>query len=90
MPLQYDGADAYRASWDSWQPETEGDNVFEFTELNVVAGNDVAFATGLIRCGGTLTDGRSFEDLVRATFFLQKLSDKWAVMHQHISKPVAS
>ena len=87
-PLLYDGADAYRASWDSWQPETQGDNIFEFTDLNVVAGDDIAFATGLIKCGGTLENGKTFEDLVRATFCLQKLSDNWLVMHQHISKPV--
>ena len=35
--------EAYRASWDTWQPETQGDNIFEFTDLNVVAGEDVAF-----------------------------------------------
>lgn len=87
-PLQYEGADAYRASWESWQPETQGENIFEFAELNVVAGTEVAFATGLIKCGGTLTDGRRFEDLVRATFCFQKLSDIWVVMHQHISKPI--
>lgn len=88
QPMLYKGAEAYRASWDEWQPDTEGDMVFEFTDLNVVAGEDVAFASGLIRCGGTLKDGRGFEDLVRATFCLQKLADKWTVMHQHISKPV--
>lgn len=90
QPMLYQGADAYRASWDEWQPDTEGDMVFEFTDLNVVAGEDVAFASGLIRCGGTLKDGRGFEDLVRATFCLQKLADKWTVMHQHISKPVGA
>lgn len=76
--------------WDSWQPETQGDNVFEFTDLNVVTGGEVAFASGLIRCGGTLKNGQNFEDLVRATFCLQKLSDKWTVMHQHISKPMGA
>lgn len=88
QPMLYRGTDAYRASWDSWQPQTQGDNTFEFTALDVVAGADVAFASGLIRCGGTLTDGRRFEDLVRATFCLQKLSDEWVVIHQHISKPM--
>ena len=87
-PMSYDGADAYRASWDDWQPETQGDNIFEFTELHVVAGVDVAFANGFIKCGGTLQDGRTFEDLVRATFCLQKLSGSWLVTHQHISKPL--
>lgn len=89
-PMQYAGTAAYRASWDNWQPETQGENVFEFTNLNVVSGEDLAFASGLIKCGGTLKDGQTFEDLVRATFCLQKLSDKWTVVHQHISKPVGA
>lgn len=86
--MLYKGTDAYRASWDDWQPQTEGDNIFELTDLHVTAGAEVGFASALIRCGGTLKDGRKFEDLVRATFCLQKLSNSWMVTHQHISKPV--
>lgn len=89
-PLLYRGADAYRASWSSWQPQTQGDDTFEFTELEVVAGSGVAFASGLIKCGGTLQGGRTFEDLVRATFCLQKSSDEWLVTHQHISRPTGA
>ena len=40
-----------------------------------------------IRCGGTLPDGRTFQDLVRATFCLRKVNDSWVVEHQHVSKP---
>jgi len=89
-PMLYQGSDAYRASWSSWQPETQGDDIFEFTELDVVAGSDVAFGSGLIRCGGTLQDGRTFEDLVRATFCLQNRAGAWLVTHQHISKPAGA
>ena len=89
-PLLYRGTEAYRAGWDSWQPETEGDDVFEFTELDIVADQAVAYATGLIKCGGTLANGKPFQDLVRATFCLRKSSSAWAVTHQHISKPAGS
>ena len=89
-PLLYQGTEAYRAGWGEWQPETQGEATFEFTELKVVAGSDVAFASGLIKCGGTLQDGRTFEDLVRATFCLQKRASEWLVTHQHISKPVGA
>lgn len=89
-PLLYQGADAYRASWSGWQPQTQGDDTFEFTGLDVVAGSDVAFASGLIKCGGTLQDGRTFADLVRATFCLQKRSGEWLVTHQHISRPTGA
>jgi len=86
-PMKYEGAEAYRGSWDEWQPETEGEGQFALEDLSVTAGADVAFATCFIRCGGTLPNGHTFEDLVRATFCLQKPAGTWRVMHQHISKP---
>ncbi len=86
-PLQYDGADAYRRSWDEWQPETAGPGVFALHDLRVTAGADVAFAHGLLHCGYTTPDGRAVEDRVRATFCLRKAPDGWVVAHQHISMP---
>jgi ketosteroid isomerase-like protein len=86
-PLQYESADAYRRSWDEWQPETAGPGRFELHGLRVTAGADVAYAHGLIHCGGTLPDGRTFEDWVRATFCLRRISGGWVVAHQHISMP---
>ena len=87
-PLQYEGADAYRKSWGDWQPETQGDGKFGFKNLLITAGDDVAFATGVIECGGTLANGHAFEDIVRATFCLTKQNDAWTIRHQHISKPM--
>lgn len=86
-PMKYDSAEAYRCSWDEWQPETPGEGQFSLEGLSITAGADVAFSTCFIRCGGTLPDGRTFQDLVRATFCLQKSAGSWVVMHQHISKP---
>ena len=87
-PMKYEGAAAYRKSWDDWQPDTQGEGRFELEDLVVTIGGDVAFAHAFIRCGGTLPDGKSFEDMVRATFCLRKLSGAWKVAHQHISKPI--
>jgi ketosteroid isomerase-like protein len=87
-PMKYEGAEAYRRSWDEWQPETQGEGQFDLEDLSIVAGAEVAFASAFIRCGGTLPNGRKFEDLVRATFCLRKISGAWLVSHQHISKPI--
>jgi ketosteroid isomerase-like protein len=87
-PMKYEGAAAYRKSWDEWQPDTEGEGQFELQDLSVTSGADVAFAHGFIKCGGVLPGGKSFEDLVRATFCLRKVSGSWKVAHQHISKPI--
>lgn len=86
-PLKYESAAAYRASWDEWQPDARDGMRFELEELVVTAGREVAFAHGLLQCGGTLPDGKMFRDTVRATFCLRKTGDGWKVFHQHISKP---
>ena len=86
-PLKYESAATYRASWNEWQPDVQGDMQFELEDLNVTTSPEVAFAHGLLQCGGTLPDGKSFRDTVRATFCLRKIGDSWKVSHQHISKP---
>jgi ketosteroid isomerase-like protein len=75
-------------SWDEWQPDTQGEGQFDLEDLKITAESDIAFAHAFIRCGGKLPDGKSFEDVVRATFCLRKVSGKWKVAHQHISKPM--
>ncbi len=86
-PMMYAGAEAYKRSWDEWQPGTQGDAVFNLENLTITAGSDVAFAHSFIRCGGTLPDGTTFQDLVRATFCLRRVDGSWLVEHQHVSKP---
>jgi ketosteroid isomerase-like protein len=87
-PMKYEGAAAYRASWDDWQPDTQGEGVFQLEELKVTADQHVAFAHGILRCGGALANGKSFEDLVRVTFCLTNEAGSWKVAHQHFSKPI--
>lgn len=86
-PMKYESAEAYRQSWDEWQPETQGEAIFNLEALTITAGKDVAFAHSFIRCGGVSPDGRTFHDLVRATFCLRKVGDAWVIQHQHVSKP---
>jgi ketosteroid isomerase-like protein len=87
-PLQYESAKSYRDSWGEWQPETVTEGRFELQDLVVTATGDLAFAHGLIQCGGTAPSGKTFSDTVRATFCLQKQNSHWRIVHQHISKPL--
>lgn len=87
-PLKYASAEEYRSSWDEWQPKTTGDGIFEIRDLSIATGSDVAFASALIRCGGTRPDGLTFEDWVRATFCLRKNESRWLITHQHVSMPI--
>jgi uncharacterized protein (TIGR02246 family) len=89
-PLKYEGAAAYRKSWDEWQPETTGQGLFDLHELQVTAGLDLGFAHAIIHCGGTHPDGSKFEDKVRATFCLRKIDGRWLITHQHISMPAGA
>ena len=86
-PMKYESAESYRRSWEEWQPETQGEALFNLENLTITAGSDIAFARGFIRCGGMLPDGKTFQDLVRATFCLMKVNGSWVVQHQHVSKP---
>src|ERR1700760_4535070 len=54
VPPPYDGVrgiDAYTASWPGFFEWQQSGAVFEVESLEVVAGADVAFAFGLLRCG---------------------------------------
>ena len=86
-PMKYEGAAAYRRSWGDWQPNTQGEAKFELQDLSIVSSNDVAFAHCFIQCGGTLPNGKTLEDLIRATVCLQEADEAWEVTHQHISRP---
>lgn len=86
-PLRHDGTAAYRATWSDWQPRTEGAFTFRLEDLQITTGSEIAFAHGLLRCGGTTTEGRAFTDLVRATFCLVHGPQGWRIAHQHISAP---
>jgi ketosteroid isomerase-like protein len=87
-PMKYDSAEAYRKSWGDWQPDTPGEGIFQLENLVVDADAELATAHCFVRCGGTLADGRTFEDVIRATFCLRKQDETWRVFHRHISKPL--
>lgn len=87
-PLQYRGSKAYRQSWADWQPPFAIPSLFKIEQLRLAVDAHVAFAHGIIRCGGKLPSGEFVEDLVRATLCLRKKSSQWKIVHQHISMPV--
>lgn len=87
-PMKYESAESYRRSWGDWQPETQSEGQFDLENLSVTASTDLAFAHCFIRCGGTMQNGQTFQDLVRATFCLKEIDGAWKILHQHISKPI--
>ncbi|HEX3384798.1 MAG TPA: nuclear transport factor 2 family protein [Mucilaginibacter sp.] len=85
-PFQSKGIDAYRISWeDVFFPWYGDDGNFEVNDLQVTAGTDAAFCTGIISCSGT-TDGEKVSLKVRLTIGLVKTGGRWIVKHEHHSE----
>lgn len=85
-PFQSVGLAAYRETWDTFFDGTKP-GTFDFHELDIVAGDDVAFCYGTMKCMNGAGNG-NFEPLdFRVTIGLQKINGAWIVMHEHHSIP---
>jgi uncharacterized protein (TIGR02246 family) len=79
------GIDAYRETWPpffEWQRQGAS---FEIVELNVTAGDDVAFAWALLRCGTADELERDPANRLRLTLGLREEGGRWVVTHEHHS-----
>ena len=86
-PLQYVGLHALRKRLEGWFASFQGPIGHEICELNITAGNDVAFSHSLNRVIGTKTDGNKIDMYWRATGCYRKIDGKWMVTHEHNSVP---
>jgi uncharacterized protein (TIGR02246 family) len=86
-PVQLRGIEAYKQSWMPLFNWLREDGIFDLSEINVTAGEDVAFATALIHCKGTEPNGNSIEIRGRLTIGLRKIDGQWIVTHEHHSEP---
>ena len=81
------GIDAYRETWPpffEWQAKGAS---FEIVSLDVTAGEEVAFAHALLRCGSPAELAEHPERRLRLTLGLKKVADRWVVLHEHHSFP---
>jgi uncharacterized protein (TIGR02246 family) len=86
-PLVSRGLDAYMASWDTFFTWVEKPVAFDFHDVKVTCGADVAFATALGKCAGVDPDGKREALEFRLTMGLRKIEGRWCVMHEHHSLP---
>lgn len=85
-PIQSKGLEKYGKTWDlfySWDRE----GVFDIEEMNITAGDDVAFASALMKCAGTDENGNREELDFRLTVGLRKIGGHWMITHEHHSVP---
>ena len=81
------GIDAYRETWPpffEWQAQGAS---FEIVSLDVTAGEEVAFAHALLRCGSAAELAEHPERRLRLTLGLKKVGEGWTVVHEHHSFP---
>jgi uncharacterized protein (TIGR02246 family) len=83
------GIDAYRETWPPFFEWQRQGAVFEITELDVSAGEDVAFAWALLRCGTAEEFAHEPDRRLRLTIGLRRRDDGWIVTHEHHSFAIA-
>ena len=79
------GLDAYRETWPpffKWQATGAS---FELVSLEVVAGQDVAYAFALLRCGSPEELAERPDKRLRLTLGLRRRDGRWQVAHEHHS-----
>ena len=82
------GIDAYRATWPpffEWQARGAS---FDVESLEVVAGDDVAYAFALLRCGTARELAERPDNRLRLTLGLRRERGRWVVAHEHHSFPL--
>lgn len=82
------GLDAYRKTWPPFFRWQAGGASFEIESLDVTAGDDVAFAYALLRCGTEQDFADDPDNRLRVTFGLRKQDGRWVVAHEHHSFPL--
>lgn len=87
LPLQSKGIEAYKKTWDLFFAWTKKPILFNFTELEIIAGDTVAFAHGIGHCSSINKKGEDENIEFRLTVGLRKENGKWIIQHEHHSVP---
>jgi ketosteroid isomerase-like protein len=90
-PLQCKGIEAYERTWDLMFRYHKPGAAFDIEELTVTAGQDVAFAVAIMRCGPDSSSNPADKDgfPFRLTVGLRKVEGAWRIAHEHHSIPAA-
>jgi ketosteroid isomerase-like protein len=82
--VKNNASDLHPAFFD-WQRQG---SVFEIVDLDVTAGDDVAFAHALLRCGTPSDLEKDPANRLRLSIGLRKEHGRWIVTHEHHSFPL--
>ena len=88
-PLQCRGLEAYAQTWHLFFRYHQPGAAFDFRELAITAGAEVAFAVAIMWCGPDSSSNPADKDgfLFRLTVGLRKVDGSWCIVHEHHSEP---
>ena len=86
-PFLSRGIDAYMATWATFYKYAEKPVAFDFTEIEVTCGVEVAYLTAVGHCVTSDMSGNREPLDFRLTMGLKKLAGAWRIAHEHHSVP---
>lgn len=87
-PFQSTGIDAYRQTWvEFFSVLEDGPTSFRVLDLQVVAGEDVAFCFSPMKCRYNDVKNGTMELAFRLTIGFKKIDGQWWFVHEHHSIP---
>lgn len=86
-PFLSRGLDDYMATWDEFFSCLGKPVAFNFHDVKVTAGENVAFVTAIGRCAGLDPNDKREAVEFRLTMGLRKIEGAWRIMHEHHSVP---
>jgi uncharacterized protein (TIGR02246 family) len=89
-PFLSRGLDAYMATWQLFFGCAPKPVVFDFEDVEITAGEDVAFATAVGHCINIERNGEKTNLQFRLTMGFRKHDGRWRIMHEHHSLPATA
>lgn len=86
-PLRSIGAGPHAQRVTEWLAAYQRPIDYQIRDLDVTAGEHVAFCHYLYRVGGMMTDGTQVGMWLRATVCLRRADGDWTIAHEHTSVP---
>ena len=86
-PFQSRGLDAYMATWETFFSTAEKPVAFDFHDIEITTGENVAFASAVGNCVYFDSEGKRQPLQFRLTMGLRKVGGRWRVTHEHHSVP---
>ena len=87
-PLRHVGAGAKRKNWVDVFATYQSPLGYEFRDVTITVGDDVAFGHSLNRVSGTLRNGHRSDFWLRWTACFRKIDGNWLIAHDQVSVPV--